>query len=177
MAATSSNLGDLTGRTVVITGGNSGIGKATAEALAGLGARVVITARRPDRGAEAVTDIRRVSGNDDVECVALDLSSLASVRACAAELLDRLDQIHVLDLNAGGVLSRRTVTEDGFETQFQANHLGHFLLSQLLLDRLRRSAPARVIVVSSWGHTQAKGGLDFDDLQWMARPYRGSMVY
>ena len=93
------------------------------------------------------------------------------------ELLDRLDEIHVLDLNAGGMLSRRTETEDGFETQFQANHLGHFLLSQLLLDRLRQSAPARIVVLSSWGHTQARGGLDFDDLQWVARPYRGSLVY
>jgi retinol dehydrogenase-14 len=83
----------------------------------------------------------------------------------------------VLDLNAGGILSHRTETDDGFEAQFQANHLGHFLLSQLLLDRLRASAPARVVVVSSWGHTQARGGLDFDDLQWVARPYRGSMVY
>jgi retinol dehydrogenase 14 len=167
----------MTGRTVVITGGNSGIGKATAEALAGLGARVVITARNADRGASAVTDIRRASGNDSVECVPLDLASLASVRSCADELLNRLDEIHVLDLNAGGVLSRRVETGDGFETQFQANHLGHFLLSQLLLDRLRQSAPSRIVVVSSWGHTQARGGLDFNDLQWEFRPYRGSFVY
>jgi NAD(P)-dependent dehydrogenase (short-subunit alcohol dehydrogenase family) len=177
MAGNCSNLSDMTGRTVVITGGNSGIGKATAEALARLGARVVITARDADRGLAAVTEISQASGNDDVECVPLDLSSLASVRSCATDLLDRLDEIHVLDLNAGGVLSRRTETGDGFETQFQANHLGHFLLSQLLLERLRRSAPARVVVVSSWGHTQARGGLDFNDLQWVARPYRGSFVY
>ncbi len=177
VAGNSSHPNDMTGRTVVITGGNSGIGKATAEALAGRGARVVITARQAPRGAAAVADIRRASGNDAVEWVHLDLSRLASVRSCAAELLDRLDEIHVLDLNAGGVLSRRTETVDGFETQFQANHLGHFLLSRLLLDRLRASAPARVVVVSSWGHTQARGGLDFDDLQWRARPYRGSAVY
>ena len=177
MAGDSVQGSDMTGRTVVITGGNSGIGKATAHALARLGARVVITARHAERGATAVTEIRRGSGNDAVECVPLDLASLASVRVCAAQLLDRLDEIHVLDLNAGGVLSRRTETEDGFETQFQANHLGHFLLSQLLLDRLRHSAPARIVVLSSWGHTQARGGLDFDDLQWVARPYRGSLVY
>jgi len=177
VAGNCSNVSDMTGRTVVVTGGNSGIGKATAESLARLGARVVITSRDPDRGASAVAEIRRASANDAVECVTLDLASLASVRSCAAELLDRLDEIHVLDLNAGGVLSRRTETEDGFETQFQANHLGHFLLSQLLLDRLKQSAPARVVVLSSWGHTQARGGLDFNDLQWAIRPYRGSFVY
>lgn len=167
----------MTGRTVIITGGNSGIGKATATGLARLGARVVITSRDAGRGEQAVSDIKQVSGNTAVECVPLDLASLHSVRACAEGLLDRLPEIHVLDLNAGGVLSRRTVTEDGFEMQFQANHLGHFLLCSLLLDRLRSSAPARVVVLSSWGHTQARGGLDFDDLQWAGRPYRGSSVY
>lgn len=167
----------MTGRTVVITGGNSGIGKATATELARLGARVVITSRHPQRGAAAVGDIRRESGNEAVECASLDLASLASVRACATDLLERLDEIHVLDLNAGGVLAKRTMTEDALEMQFQSNHLGHFLLTGLLLDRLRHSAPARIIVVSSWGHTQARDGLDFDDLQWMARPYRGSFVY
>jgi NAD(P)-dependent dehydrogenase (short-subunit alcohol dehydrogenase family) len=172
-----SNLADMTGRCVVVTGGNSGIGKATATALAGLGARVVITARDPARGAQAVADIKRDSANDAVDCVPLDLARLASVRTCAAALLDELEEIHVLDLNAGGVLERRQVTEDGYEMQFQANHLGHFLLTSLLLDRLRHSAPARVVVVSSWGHTQARGGIDFDDLQWAVRPYRGSLVY
>ena len=75
------------------------------------------------------------------------------------------------------MLSERQLTEDGLETQFQANHLGHFLLTHLLLDRLRESAPARVVVVSSWGHTQARKGLDFDDLQWERRSYRGIEVY
>ncbi len=172
-----SNVSDMTGRTVVITGGNSGIGKATAVALARLGARVVITSRQRERGTAAVADISGASGSQTVECVPLDLNSLASVRSCADELLGRLDAIHVLDLNAGGVLSRRTETEDGNEAQFQANHLGHFLLSQLLLDRLRQSAPARVVVVSSWGHTQARDGVDFDDIQWTGRAYRGSFVY
>ena len=171
------NLGDMTGRTVVITGGNAGIGKATAEALARLGARVVITARNDERGRQALADIKRVSGSDAVECVHLDLGSLSSVRDCASELLERLDAIHVFDLNAGGMLSRRQESEDGFELQFQANHLGHFLLTNLLLDRLVASAPARVIVLSSTGHNYARTGLDFDDLQFERRRYMGSAVY
>ena len=168
----------MTGRTVVITGGNAGIGKATAVGLAGLGARVLITSRNAERGSAAVDEIRGATGNDAVESVSLDLASLASVRSCAKELLDRVDTVDVLDLNAGGVLSQRQVTEDGYEAQFQVNHLGHFLLTHLLLDRLRSSAPSgRVVVLSSWGHTQARAGLYFDDLQWERRPYRGMAVY
>jgi NAD(P)-dependent dehydrogenase (short-subunit alcohol dehydrogenase family) len=172
-----SNLANMNGRTAVITGGNAGIGKATAEALARLGAQVVVTSRNPERGRQAVEEIRRKSRNDSIDSVTLDLASLASVRRCAKELTERLEAIHVLDLNAGGVLSRRRVTEDGFEMQFQVNHLGHFLLTQLLLDHLSKSAPARVVVLSSWGHTQARRGLHFDDLQWEGRQYRGTEVY
>jgi len=171
------NLGDMSGRSVVVTGGNTGIGKATATALAGLGARVVITSRNDDRGRQAVEDIKQSSSSDAVSCVRLDLGSLASVRECASSLLDQLDAIHVLDLNAGGTLSRRQVSDDGFEMQFQANHLGHFLLTNLLLDRIVASAPARIIVLSSVAHTQARRGLDFDDLQWENRRYFGSQVY
>jgi NAD(P)-dependent dehydrogenase (short-subunit alcohol dehydrogenase family) len=167
----------MSGRTAVITGGNAGIGMETARALAGLGARVVITSRAAERGQAAVEELRRTTGNESVECVALDLASLASVRTCASTLLDLVPAIDVLDLNAGGLISRRRVTEDGFELQFQANHLGHFLLVTLLLERLVASAPARIILLSSWGHTQARRGLDFDDLQWERRPYRGSAVY
>ena len=168
------DLADMTGRTVVITGGNTGIGKATAEALASRGARIVITSRDEARGDAAVADIKKASNNDEVEQLGLDLASLASVRSCATALRDRAGQIDVLDLNAGGVLSSRRTTEDGYEMQFQVNHLGHFLLTHLLLDRL---AGGRIVVVSSWGHTQARHGLDFDDLQWERRPYRGSPVY
>lgn len=167
----------MTGRTVVVTGGNTGIGRATARGLAALGARVTITSRDRERGERAVEHIREATGNDLVECVSLDLCRLDSVRSCAKELLDRLDRIHVLDLNAGAILSRRETTADGLEAQFQANHLGHFLLTDMLLERLERSAPARVIVLSSWGHRQAGSGLSFDDLQWERRPYRGSLVY
>src|SRR2546429_3238773 len=107
----------------------------------------------------------------------LDLASLASVRGFAEDFRARFDRIDVLDLNAGAVHSRRRLTEDGYETQFQVNHLGHFLLAQLLVDRLRAGAPSRIIVVSSDAHTGARRGLDFEDLQWERRGYRSMAVY
>ena len=166
----------LEGRTVVITGGNAGIGKETAIGLARLGARVIITSRDEQRGARAVDEIRTRSGSPDVEVLALDLASFASIRSFAAALLDRTDAIDVLVNNAGLILRKRTLTEDGFEATFGVNHLGHFLLTDLLLDRLRASAPARVVVVASDAHESAKRGLDFDDLQ-SERGYRWGKVY
>ncbi len=160
---------DLRGRNVVITGGNSGIGRETAVALARGGAHVVITARDSARGQEAVDDIRARSGNDSVDLVHLDLSSLASVRACAADLRSRLAAIDVLVNNAGAVQATRTETEDGFETTIGANHLGPFLLTDLLLPLLRAAAPSRIVVVSSLAHRQAS--LDLDDLMYERRPY------
>ena len=166
----------MQGATVVITGGNAGIGKETAIGLAEQGAQVLITARDAQRGADAVAEIRARTGSDTVDVVALDLADLASVRRCAAELLQRSDRLDVLVCNAGLVMSRRTETADGFETTFGVNHLGHFLLTNLLLDRLRASAPSRVVVVSSDAHKQARRGLDFDDLQ-SERSYRPFAVY
>jgi len=95
----------------------------------------------------------------------LDLASIASIRTFAAELVEHVDHLDVLVDNAGGILQRRRETEDGFEATFGVNHLGHFLLTNLLLDKLRASAPSRVVVVSSHAHKQARKGLDFDDLQ------------
>jgi NAD(P)-dependent dehydrogenase (short-subunit alcohol dehydrogenase family) len=155
----------MDGRTVIITGGNSGVGKATATALAAAGARTVITARSESRGRQALADIRRSSGSDDVDLVVFDLADLASVRQGAAELLARCEHIQVLVNNAGLVLSDRTETKDGYETTFATNHLGPFLLTQLLTERLVGSAPARVVTVSSTAHSSARTGLDFDDLQ------------
>ncbi|TML40912.1 MAG: SDR family oxidoreductase [Actinobacteria bacterium] len=167
----------MTGRTVLVTGGNAGIGKATAEGLARLGARVVITARDPARGERAVEDVRLRTGRGQVDWMPLNLASLASVRSFADDFGSRFDRLDVLDLNAGAVHSRRRLTEDGYETQFQVNHLGHFLLAQLLVDRLRAGAPSRIIVVSSDAHTGARRGLDFEDLQWERRGYRSMAVY
>ena len=164
------------GKTVVVTGGNSGVGKATAVALASAGAHTIITARNEARGRQALDDIRRESGSDRVELVVFNLADLASVRDGAAELLDRTERLDVLVNNAGLVLSERQLTVDGFEATFATNHLGPFLLTGLLTDRLVASAPARVVNVASTAHRGARTGLDFDDLQ-SARGYRGMRAY
>ncbi|MGA8726531.1 MAG: SDR family oxidoreductase [Acidimicrobiales bacterium] len=166
----------MAGKTVVVTGANSGIGKATAEALAGAGARTVLTARSETSGREAVADIRRSTGSEHVELVLFDLSDLDSVRRGAADLLERCDRIDVLVNNAGLILSERTETKDGFEATFGINHLGPFLLTTLLLDRIIASAPARIVNVSSTAHRSARRGLDFDDLQSTKR-YTGMQAY
>lgn len=163
--APSTGTTSMDGKTVVITGGNSGVGKATAVALASAGAKTVITARSESRGREALADIRRASGSDQVDLVLFDLANLASVGDGAAQLLDRCPQIDVLVNNAGLVLSERSVTKDGFESTFGTNHLGPFRLTQLLTDRLIASAPARVVNVSSTAHRSARRGVGFDDLQ------------
>jgi NAD(P)-dependent dehydrogenase (short-subunit alcohol dehydrogenase family) len=162
--------------TVVITGGNAGIGKETAVALAQQGANVVITARDARRGREAVEDVRERSGSDRVEVMALDLADLASVRDFACDFTAQHDRLDVLVNNAGLIQTSRTETVDGFETTFGVNHLGPFLLTQLLLDQIRASAPSRIVVVSSDAHKQARKGLDFDDLM-SERSYSAFGVY
>jgi NAD(P)-dependent dehydrogenase (short-subunit alcohol dehydrogenase family) len=154
----------MDGKVALITGGNTGIGKETAAALAAMGAIVAFTSRDPAKGEAAAAELRERSGRD-VVCLPLDLASLASVRRFAAGFLARYDRLDVLVNNAGLIKGRRTETEDGFETTFGVNHLGHFLLTQLLLDRIKDSAPARIVNVSSDAHRSVKQGLDFDDLQ------------
>jgi retinol dehydrogenase-14 len=175
LSSDATGLADLTGRTVLITGANSGIGKATAAILAGQGAGVTITSRNRDRGEAAAGDIRReAGGRGSVSVGDLDLARLSSVRAFAEQFRAEHPRLDVLVLNAGLTLARREVTEDGFEMQLQVNHLGHFLLTHLLLDRLRSSAPARVVVVASVAHKA--GGIDFDDLQ-LEHSYSGMRAY
>jgi NAD(P)-dependent dehydrogenase (short-subunit alcohol dehydrogenase family) len=156
---------EMDGKVVVITGGNTGIGKEAAVGLAGLGARVVITSRNEERGRSARQEIAERSGSDSVEVMSLDLASFRSIRSFAADALDRFDHLDVLVNNAGLILYRRAETEEGFEETFGVNHLGHFLLTDLLLERLRARAASRVVVVSSHAHKGARRGLDFDDLQ------------
>ena len=164
----------MSGKTCMVTGANAGIGKATALGLAKLGATVVMVCRSRERGEAALTEIRRESGNDSVSLLLADLSSLASIRHLAADFKAKYPTLHVLVNNAGIIPRKRGVTEDGLETQFAVNHLAYFLLTNLLLDTLKASAPARVVNVSSQVHNGAS--IDFDDLQ-SKHSYRPTRVY
>jgi NAD(P)-dependent dehydrogenase (short-subunit alcohol dehydrogenase family) len=164
------------GRTVLITGGNTGIGKESAVALATEGARVVFTTRDARKGEAARDEIRQRSGNDAVDVMELDLAELASVREFASRFGDAHDHVDVLLNNAGLMLGSRRETVDGYEMTFQVNHLGPFLLTNLLRDRLVAGDDARVVNVASAAHSSARKGLDFDDLQ-STRRYRGFGVY
>lgn len=168
-------LPDQTGRTVLVTGANTGIGFETAAALAEAGARTVITARDPDKGEVALAALRARTGGD-LHLARLDLASLRSVREAADVVLERFDRLDVLVNNAGLILTERRITTDGFEMTFCVNHLGPFLLTRLLRDRLVAAAPARIVNVASVAHQQARRGLDFDDLQ-AERSYSGMAVY
>ena len=169
---------DLGGKVVVVTGGNSGIGKQAALELAGMGATVVIAARNPQKASAAVDEIRHATNaGDRVETIPIDLTSFASVRAFVDAFTAQHDQLDVLLNNAGLLLRERAVTEDGHETQFQTNHLAHFMLTQLLRPQLEKAGDARVVNVASGAHNGARKGLDFDDLEWERRKYRGFSVY
>ncbi|NXG24815.1 DHR13 reductase, partial [Grallaria varia] len=140
----------LRGRTAIVTGGSSGIGAATALELARCGARVILATRNALRGEAAASRIRTETGNEEVLFMHLDLASLRSVRAFASTFLSQEPHLHLLINNAG--VSAGGTTEDGFSLPFQVNHLGHFLLTQLLLERLRRCGPSRVVIVASSAH-------------------------
>lgn len=153
----------MAGKTVLITGGSGGIGKATAIGLAALGARVAIVGRDLTRARSAATEIRDATGNPAVDAFAADLSSQAEVRHLAAAVLAAYPRLDVLINNVGGSWATRHVTADGLERTFAVNHMAAFLLTSLLVDRLKASAPARVVTVSS--AAQSTGAIDFDDLQ------------
>jgi retinol dehydrogenase-12 len=166
----------VSGRTFLVTGGNTGIGLATATALAGDGGRVFIACRDPERGKAAVTAIKSASGSDAVLLLPLDLASLNSVRACAEAFLVRDEPLHVL-VNNAGVGGARGLTADGFEAHFGINHLGHFALTMLLLDRLKASGPgSRVVNVSSEAH-YAANGIDWAALRQKTRSFTGMREY
>ena len=152
----------MQGKTVLITGATNGIGLEAAVELARLGARVVMVGRDPARTEAAVAEVQRRSGSRDVSHLLCDFSSQASIRSLAADVLASVDRLDVLVNNAGGVNKARRLSVDGIEMTFAVNHLGYFLLTNLLRDLLVRSAPARVVTVASQSHRQ--GTLDFADL-------------
>ncbi len=162
------------GKTCVVTGANSGIGKEVSRGLAADGAQVLMIARDPVRGEAARAEVAAATSNEAVELLICDLSSQRQVRDLAATILDSCDRIDVLINNAGLTLGRRTLTEDGIETTFAVNHLAPFLLTNLLRERLESSAPSRVVTVASDAHRGAE--IDFDD-PGGARGYSGWRAY
>jgi len=174
---TSTDIPDQTGRTAVITGANTGLGYETARALASHGARVVLAVRNLDKGKAAADLIARRSPGADVTLQELDLTSLDSIRAAAGELRAKHDRIDLLINNAGVMMTPKETTKDGFELQFGTNHLGHFALTGLLIDRLLDTPGSRVVTVSSMGHRLfGSRGIRFDDLQW-ERSYSRTGAY
>jgi retinol dehydrogenase 14 len=163
----------MAGRTVLITGGSGGIGRATALGLARMGADLAIISRDRGRGEDAARDVR-AAGGGRVDLFIADLSSQSEVRGLAEEVLQTLSRIHVLINNVGGYFDTRHVTADGLERTFALNHLAPFLLTSLLLEKLKQSASARVVTVSS--NAQAAGRIDFNDLQG-ERSYSGARAY
>jgi len=162
---TTSDIPDQTGRTAIVTGANTGLGFQTVTALAAHGARVVLAVRNLEKGKDAVQKIAAASPGAAVTLQELDLTSLSSVRAAADELRSKHDGIDLLINNAGVMFTPKSITKDGFELQFGTNHLGHFALTGLLLDRLLPTQGSRVVTVSSVGH-RIRAAIHFDDLQW-----------
>ena len=165
----------MTHQTFLVTGANSGIGKETALGLARLGARVVLVCRNPQKGEAALADVQRKAPSTQVDLLLADLSSLASVRALAAQVQQRYPRLDVLINNAGTAVPSRTLSVDGIEMTLAANHLGPSLLTLLLLDRLKTSAPSRIVNVSSDAHRNAR--LDMNDLQFARRKYNALAAY
>jgi len=160
-------MADLANKTFIVTGANAGIGKITALELARQGAHVILACRSKAKTDAVIEDIKRETGNDKVEFVPLDLGDLASVRACAEAIIARNIPIHGL-INNAGLGGHRGITKDGFELQFGTNHLGPYLFTRLLLDRIKGSGDARIVNVASKSHYSAKK-IDWTKLQQPTR--------
>ena len=164
----------LDGKTVIITGANTGIGLETAVDLAKRNARVILACRSVERGESAVVEVKERSGSDNVLFVQLDLASLDSVRKFATKILEEEPRIDILINNAGVFNNAYTKSADGFELTFAINHLGHFLLTSLLLDRIKEAPSARIVNVSS--RTYRRAQIDFNDLN-SERSYGAMKAY
>jgi NAD(P)-dependent dehydrogenase (short-subunit alcohol dehydrogenase family) len=165
----------MDGRTVLVTGATSGLGRAAAEAFAGLGARVLVLARDRSRGNRTVGEIVRATANTEVHVIDGDLSDLASLRGAAASVAGLVTSLDVLVHNAGALVAERTLSQDGIELTLATNVVGPFALTARLTDLLHAASPSRIVTVSSGGmYAQA---LDVDDLQTERHPYKGAAVY
>ena len=151
----------MTGKTCLVTGANSGIGRAIARELAARGSRVLMVARSRERGEAARSRLSSLTKNRNIELLVCDLASQRQVRDLAATVVERYDRLDVLVNNAGVILNQRTLTEDGVETTFAVNHLAPFLLTNLVLKRMKESEPSRIVTVASGVHHG--GAIDFDD--------------
>jgi NAD(P)-dependent dehydrogenase (short-subunit alcohol dehydrogenase family) len=172
---TTADIPDQTGRTAVVTGANTGLGYETAAALAAKGAHVVLAVRNLEKGEEAARRIEQATPGAQIQLQELDLTSLDSIRTAADELRTAHESIDLLINNAGVMMTPKSTTKDGFELQFGTNHLGHFALTNLLLDRVQAAPGSRIVTVSSVGHRFARG-IRFDDLQW-ERDYNRIRAY
>jgi retinol dehydrogenase 12 len=168
-------VGDLDGKTFLVTGANTGIGRETARALASRGAKVFLTARAESKVVPVIDEIAAQSGNTALEFLPLDLADLSSVRACANTFLASGEPLHGL-INNAGLAGQRGVTKSGFELHFGTNYVGPFLLTRLLVDRLRESAPARIVNVSSEAHYRAPG-IDWEAVRERTRSRTGFPEY
>ena len=165
----------LKGKTALVTGASNGIGKATATALATMGASVYLVCRNPAKGEQALDEIKQKAGHNRVFLITADLAEQAQIRRAAQEFLDTGEPLHILHNNAGITNTSFIETADGIEETFAVNHLGYFLLTNLLLDRLKESAPARIVNVASDAHHFVRG-MQFDDLEFR-KHYKTFKVY
>jgi len=166
---------NLAGRTVVITGATSGLGRAAAQRLATFGPRLVLVGRNPEKLDKTIDDIVATTGNENIRPAVADLSLMASVRNVAEDLLETEPEIHCLVNNAGALFGERTESAEGIELTLATNLLSHFLLTNILLERIKESAPARIVNVSSGGmYTQ---GISLSNLQWEHGDYEGAKAY
>lgn len=166
----------LKGKVALVTGATSGIGSATAEAMAAQGAELFIVCRNAEKGQALLDEIRQKTGNTQLNKIVADLSVQAEVRRAAEEFLQTGKPLHLLINNAGVIYTERQVTADGLEETFAVNHLAYFLFTELLRERIVESAPARIVSVASGAHAFCKG-IYFDDLNFEKRPYKTFEVY
>lgn len=166
---------DLKDKICIVTGSNSGIGKVTALEIAKMGATVIMVARSKEKGEKALEEVKSLSGNKNIELMLCDSASQQSIRDFVEQFKAKYKNLHILVNNAGAAIPEKHLTKEGLESTFASNHLGYFLLTNLLLDLLKASAPARIVNVASDGHKM--GHIDFDDLNYEHKKYNSTQAY